>query len=129
MKRSKKWKTRTFLKMAYHGSTSTSFTLAGGSGNDVITDYVNPQLRKSQLRGNVNVVPVYACANTHNARCQLDCVTDYATVTLPGWECVICFFRNYFFSTFTCCEVSSFDKSHFQDHCLHPVLNSYGCRT
>ena len=52
--------------MAYHGSTFTSFTLAGGSGNDVITDYVNLQLRKAQLRGNVNVVPVYACATTHN---------------------------------------------------------------
>ena len=52
--------------MAYHGSTSTSFTLAGGSGNDVITDYVNPQMRKAQLRDNVNVVPVYACANTQN---------------------------------------------------------------
>ena len=52
--------------VAYNGFTSTSFTLAGGSGNDVITDYVNPQLRKAQLRGNVNVVPVYACANTHN---------------------------------------------------------------
>ena len=52
--------------MAYHWSTSTSITLAGGSDNDVITDYVNPQLRKVQLRGNVTVVPVYACANTHN---------------------------------------------------------------
>ena len=52
--------------MAYHVSTCTSFTLADGSGNDMITDYVNPQLRKAQLRGNVNVVQVYACANTHN---------------------------------------------------------------
>ena len=46
--------------------TSTSFTLAGGGGNDVITDYVDPQLRKAQLRVNVTVVPVYACANIHN---------------------------------------------------------------
>ena len=52
--------------MAYHWPTTTSITLAGGGGNDVITDYVNPQLRKVQLRGNVTVVPVYACANTHN---------------------------------------------------------------
>ena len=44
--------------------TSTSFTLAGGGGNDVITDYVNPH--KAQPRGNVTVVPVYACANIHN---------------------------------------------------------------
>ena len=119
--------------------TSISFTLAGGGGNDVITDYVNPQLRKAQLRGNVTVVPVYACANIHNgarpnastngARCQLGCVADYATVTLPGWECVICFLEITFFSTFTCCEFSPFEESDFQDCCLRPVLNIDGCRT
>ena len=89
--------------MAYHGSTCTSFTLAGGSGNDVITDYVNPQLRKAQLRGNVNVVPVYACANTPNGG-------------RPG------FLEITFFSTFTCCEVSSFEKSGFQDYCSRPNI-------
>ena len=104
--------------MAYHGSTSTSFTLAGGSGNDVITDYVNPQLRKAQLRGNVNVVPVYACANTHNARCQLDCVADY--VTLPGWECVICFFRNDFLSRHSPAVRLVHLRS--QDYCMCPFL-------
>ena len=60
MKRSKPGKRGRNKKMAYHGSTSTSFTLTGGNDNDVITDYVNPQLRKAQLRGNVNV------ATTHN---------------------------------------------------------------
>ena len=39
-----------------------------------------------------------------------------------GWECVI-FFRNYFFSTFTCCEVSSFEQSNFQDYCMRRFLN------
>ena len=72
-------------KMAYYGSTSTSFTLAGGSGNDVITDYVNPQLRKAQLRGNVNVVLVYACANTHNGA-RPDASTNGArAVNLVVW--------------------------------------------
>ena len=72
-------------KMAYHGSTSTSFTLAGGSGNDVITDYVNPQLRKAQLRGNVNVVPVYACANTQNAARPNASTNGARAVNLVVW--------------------------------------------
>ena len=36
-------------------------------------------------------------ASTNGARAVNLVVADYATVTLPGWECVICFFRNYFF--------------------------------
>ena len=76
-------------KMTYHGSTSTSFTLAGGSGNDVIIDYVNPQLRKAQLRGNVNVVPVYACANTHNGA-RSDASTNGArAVNLVVWPIML----------------------------------------
>ena len=63
-----------------------------------------------------------------SARCQLGCVADYATVTLPGWECVICFLEITFFSTFTCCEVSSFEKSDFQDYCFRPFLNIDRCR-
>ena len=72
-------------KMAYHGSTSTSFTLASRSGNDVITDYVNPQLRKAQLRGNVNVVLVYACANTQNGAQPNACANGALAVNLVGW--------------------------------------------
>ena len=62
--------------MAYHWSTSTSFTLAGGSGNDVITDYVNPQLRKAQLRGNIN---------THNGARPNTSTNGARAVNLVVW--------------------------------------------
>ena len=65
--------------------TSTSFTLAGGGGNDVITDYVNPQLRKAQLRGNVTVVPVYACANIHNGARPNTSTNGGRAVNLVVW--------------------------------------------
>ena len=71
--------------MAYHGSTSTSFKLASGNGNDVITDYVNSQLRKAHLRGNVNVVPVYACANTQNGARPSASTTGARAVNLVVW--------------------------------------------
>ena len=65
--------------------TSTSFTLAGGGGNDVITDYVNPQLRKAQLRGNVTVVSVYACANIHNGARPNASTNGARAVNLVVW--------------------------------------------
>ena len=65
--------------------TSTSITLAGGSGNDVITDYVNPQLRKAQLRGNVTVVPGYACANIHNGARPNGATNGGRAVNLVVW--------------------------------------------
>ena len=51
----------------------------------MITDYVNPQLRKAQLRGNVNVVPVYACANTHNGACPDASINGARDVNLVVW--------------------------------------------
>ena len=80
MKRSKMWKTRKNSLSRIH------FYFVHIGRRKLIMS-----IRKAQLRGNVNVVPVYACANTHTqrclsrrlykscARCQLGCAADYTS--------------------------------------------------
>ena len=51
----------------------------------MITDYVNPQLRKAQLRGNVTVMAVYACANIHNGARPNASTNGARAVNLVVW--------------------------------------------
>ena len=81
---SKKCKSRNvFKKMAYNWSTSISFTLAGGSGNDVITDYVNPLCAKPNF---VVTSLSHACYTT--VLIQTPLLMERALSTwLCGWLC------------------------------------------